>query len=156
MLTGGNWIPFCLHIRDIDDLPILIVKAKKYKFLFYNWKYGTWIWIIRSRSNDHRCLKCMDAYRILTVRERVHLHYLVLVPKDSICMKIDCWIKPEAMPLFSPPFITRKHVCLQRIWPSFVAQKFKVNLIMFPSQVCKCLWSKLQLLTKRKRNVLIS
>lgn len=91
------------------------------------------------RLNDYRYLKCVDAYRSSTPREKVHLHYLVLVPKDSICMKIDCWIKPKAMPLFSPPFITRKHVCLQRIWPSFVAQEFKVNLIMFPSQVCKCL-----------------
>ena len=135
-----NSFIFKAHMRKLNfrSLSFFLCKPKNINFYFIikniELKFGSF----DQRLNDCRCLKCMDAQN-LDSQERVYLHYLVLVPKDSICMKIDCWIKPEAMPLFSTPFITCKHVCLQGIRPSFVAQEFKVNLIMFPSQVYKCL-----------------
>ena len=46
------------------------VQTKTYIFLFHNCKYQTWIWTIWLRLNDHRYLKCVDAYRISTPREK--------------------------------------------------------------------------------------
>lgn len=59
----------------------------------------------------------------------------MLVPKDSISMKNNCWIKPEAMPLLSSSFIICKNIGLQGMRLSIVAQEFKVNLVMFCSQM---------------------